>query len=95
MIQCAGICGHVGLIRRGETEPRGWMCGFCPDCARREFLRMRQSLNTADAMAQAIDRAVRHRLIGSRSAIADARLDFGEPDRYEWTPDVVDSEATS
>lgn len=44
------------------------------------------ALRAADAMAKVIDYAVANNIIGSRSAIADARLDYGEPRIYRYTP---------
>lgn len=40
---------------------------------------MTLKIRAADAMAKAVDDAVRRGSLNSRSAIADARLDYGEP----------------
>lgn len=40
-------------------------------------------LRAADALARAVDQAVTAGCLGSRSSIADARLDYGDPHRYE------------
>lgn len=43
------------------------------------------ALRAADAMAKVIDDWVKRGLIDARSALADARLDYGEPWKYVWT----------
>ena len=40
-------------------------------------------LVAADAVMHKIDRAVDNQVLGSRSAIADARLNYGDPHVYE------------
>ncbi len=42
-------------------------------------------LRDADAMARVIDRSVKNGKFDSRSAIADARLNYGQPFVYEWS----------
>jgi hypothetical protein len=44
-----------------------------------EFGAMEWQLRAADALAVTVDEAVQRGSIGSRSKIADARLDYGEP----------------
>lgn len=51
----------------------------------RESMHMRIALRAADGMARVIDDWVRRGLINTRSAAADARLDFGTPYVYEWS----------
>jgi hypothetical protein len=52
---------------------------------REDVLHMVSQLNAADALARAVDEAVSGGFIGSRSKIADARLDYGEPFKYVWS----------
>jgi len=42
-------------------------------------------LRAADKMAKAIDEAIKRGYIDARCAIADARLDYGEPFKYEFS----------
>lgn len=48
---------------------------------------LRIKLRAADKMAMVVDDWVRRDLISSRSPLADARLDYGKPDEYEFTKD--------
>lgn len=41
------------------------------------------SLCAADAMAEAVDTMIQRRALDSRSLVADARLDYGDPFKYE------------
>ena len=41
-------------------------------------------LNAADCIAKAVDAAVQAGWLGSRTTIADARLSYGEPGKYEY-----------
>lgn len=51
----------------------------------RENCRMKIALRAADQMARVIDDWVERGLIEARSAVADARLDYGTPFEYEWS----------
>jgi len=64
------------------------ICGADVAAALREEVRRLYSENyfkfrAADEMARITDDWVKRRIIDSRSALADARLDYGQPHRYE------------
>lgn len=48
-------------------------------------LKMVIALRAADAMARIVDDWVTRGVIDARSAIADARLNYGQPFVYEWS----------
>lgn len=50
-----------------------------------ELLEMTLALRAADKMAWVCDDWVQRHRIDSRSALADARLDYGHPYRYRWS----------
>jgi len=51
-----------------------------------EAERLRTKLVAADILAATIDQQVQRKTLGSRSAISDARLQYGEPWQYEFAP---------
>jgi len=50
-----------------------------------EVSQLRIKLRAADAMARVADDWVERGIINSRSALADARLDYGDPYTYEYS----------
>lgn len=59
-----------------------------PNVSTSEQLRtwdMESSLRAADAVMQAIDKSVRLGNLGSRTPIADARLNYGQPFHYKFS----------
>ncbi len=57
------------------------------DDLQREVFRLRIALRNADAMARAVDKLVERGALDARSLVADARLDYGEPWKYEFSGD--------
>jgi hypothetical protein len=51
--------------------------------------RFRQKLESADILALTIDVMIQRGIINPRSAIADARLNYGEPNTYEFIDERV------
>jgi len=50
-----------------------------------EFFEMKQKLEDADKVMMQIDDIVKRNLLDARSGVADARLIYGEPFKYEYT----------
>lgn len=53
-----------------------------------ENARLRLQLEKADKMAYEIDICVERLILDSRSPVSDARLDYGDPHKYEFRADL-------
>lgn len=90
---------HVDLVFQPLTQPQEEWSHWAPCPATQEPIMlatmpsgpevpdkyaMFTALVAADRLAKAVDKTVDNDVLDPRSAIGDARLQFGEPHKYPW-----------